>query len=128
MALSDVVQGSVDNALGILDSFRVPIVYKRTDDLIYNSDTDSYSGTDINLSLRAMQVKIKDEERESLFPQVPKSGYETRKLIISKSDFPVGFEPDVQDFINLEGSDFQVIKVHTVPAKSIYLIFIGRAS
>jgi hypothetical protein len=128
MALNNIVQSGVNTALSILDSFRIDIVYTQKDALVYDVDSDDYTGDVTTLNLRVVETRITDEEKTGLYPIVPKAGYDTRKLIVNAADLPAGFIPDVQDSVTYVGAQYEVVKVVTVPAKSIYIIFIGRAT
>jgi len=129
MALADTAAKVVHTALNVVDSFRIDVTLNKRGSQTYDSTTDTMVNTVTPINLRVVHTSISEYEKASLYPKTPSAGYEISKIIIEAADLPSGTEPELEDSVIFpDGSEQIIIKVNSVPAKSIFIAYIARGT
>jgi hypothetical protein len=124
MSLKDVVQRGVDIALGVTDSLLVDITISRQEPLQYNVTEDTMDGAETTFSCRGLEYRLTDYEKTTLYPKVPKAAFDTKKVLISKTD--CAFEPDLGDKVIIDNIEYAILSVQTPPTKPMFIMYVAR--
>lgn len=119
MNLKETVAAGVETAFSAARDFVSLGTYThRTSAPAYDPATDILTAGETTVSgVRMLRTSITAEEREASPLTV-----EDVKVLIPARDLP-GFKPSETDYFELDGTDYNVLTLKTVPGDSLWIIF-----
>jgi hypothetical protein len=127
MDLNALIKQKINSAFSTIDALLKDVVYTSITVGAYDSATDTTSDVTTTKMFRALEYKLNDREKDTLYPAGAETGYEYRKLLVNGTDLD-GIRPRMEDKLTVGGTPYEIIRINTVPGESVWILFISRAS